>query len=650
MTCITPEIGYPCMSQARWDRGFFRDPYPLTERFYLVAHAPGPKRPPFGIYVLDRWGNRAELYSDEKLSCLEPIPLRPRRKPMKVASVLPTGAKKKTGTLFVQDVYDGMTGIERGRVKCLRVMSVMPWPWQEDGTFRIGMAGNVHRKKVLGVVKVEADGSACFEVPTEENVFFQALDENFMMLQHMPTFINVMPGEYRSCIGCHEPRRKAPPAKLALALRRPPQTIQPQPGDKGPRMVHYTADVQPILDKHCIQCHSGPNPKGHLDLTGEWTQAWNRSYENIFGRGLVSQRDCRYGRAGFRPAPPLSFGSHRSELVEHLRAEPCRSGITREEFIRIVTWIDANVPFYGTYRGKRDIKHKDDPDFRPPPAARRKKTSGRMPSLLCRDHSATLLGGQRPTTKRSRAPEYGVLDSPSPSRDQPRSSRMVLRLSMPFLWLSSHIYEETVDGGAWALARFLHRNQLPGEKEKNALADNRPRLLAPERRRANASRSLCEAFFSFSPTSGTHGAQKRAKAHSPSLLQDHARVSFIVSVFPARAFEARHEARPYDLPALRTERVGARRCLARGRPTRPPPRAARERPALVEPEPIPEAGRGRHRGLPLPSLPPAIPVARGHIPRHGPGAGGTWPTSAAAVASARWRPRLMSSSCGSPAR
>jgi len=48
-----------------------------------------------------------------------------------------------------------------------------------------------------------------------------------------------------------------------------------------------------------------------------------------------------------------------------------------------------------------------------------------------------------------------------------------------------HIHEETRDGGApgvWALARFLHRNQLPGEKEKNASAGSQLRLLVPKSR------------------------------------------------------------------------------------------------------------------------------------------------------------------------
>jgi len=69
--------------------------------------------------------------------------------------------------------------------------------------------------------------------------------------------------------------------------------------------------------------------------------------------------------------------------------------------------------------------------------------------------------------------------------------------------------------GVWALARFLRRNQLPGEKEKNALAGCRLPPLVPKVHIPNALRPRGKAFFSFSPALGTHGAQKRAKAHSP---------------------------------------------------------------------------------------------------------------------------------------
>jgi len=71
---------------------------------------------------------------------------------------------------------------------------------------------------------------------------------------------------------------------------------------------------------------------------------------------------------------------------------------------------------------------------------------------------------------------------------------------------------------AWVLARFLHRKQLPGEKEKNALARCQPRPVVPRPRRPSALRPFGKAFFSFSPPSGSHDAKKRAKAHTPNSI------------------------------------------------------------------------------------------------------------------------------------
>lgn len=382
MKCITPELGYPCMAHPIYHFGFFMDPYPFSEKFFLVSHAPGaiPRtRANYGIYLLDAWGNRAKLCEDEKLNCYEPIPLRPRRKPPELAPVFRPEKQiasqmpgvKPTGTLFLQDVYEGLTGIERGRVKYLRVIGPLAQPWGSDHMNRIGLNVDVHRKRVYGVVNVHEDGSAYFQVPAEENILFQALDENYMALQHMATFINMMPGESRSCIGCHEHRRNAPRSRSArpIAMAGPPQQIVPQPGDTGPREVDYAADVQPILNRRCVGCHGDKDPKGNLTLTGEPTPRWNRSYENIIGKELIAYMDCRYGRAGYRSVPPLTHFSPKSKLISQIRREPCKSNITAEEIIKIVTWVDTNAPYYGTYRGKRDLKDKDDPDFRALPLA-----------------------------------------------------------------------------------------------------------------------------------------------------------------------------------------------------------------------------------------------------------------------------------------
>jgi len=389
MTNLTPELGYPGMSHHPSGRtfGYFKEPYPLSETCFLVSHNLHPKdhEPTgYGIYVLDAWGNRAELYRDPNISCFQPTPLRPRRKP----TVIPRVAKryeteqKTLGTLFMQDVYQGMTGIRRGRVKYLRVMEAIGVSWddgwrsdqQRDGAglqaSAVSLRCDVNIKKTHGIATVHEDGSAHFTVPAEKNLFFQALDEDYMELQRMRTFVNLMPGEKRSCIGCHEYRTSAPPLKPAgpMALRRPAETLRPQPGDAGPRTVHYALDIRPILDKHCVGCHGGQEPRGELDLSGELTKLYDRSYENFIDKGLVSHLNDGYGAANVAPEQPLTFGSHRSRLVERIRKAPCKANLTREEFIRFVTWIDSNASYYGTHRGKKNIKWKDDPDFRPLPA------------------------------------------------------------------------------------------------------------------------------------------------------------------------------------------------------------------------------------------------------------------------------------------
>ena len=45
----------------------------------------------------------------------------------------PTSDYEATGTMFIQDIYQGMTGIERGQVKYVRVMGNLEWPWDQTG-------------------------------------------------------------------------------------------------------------------------------------------------------------------------------------------------------------------------------------------------------------------------------------------------------------------------------------------------------------------------------------------------------------------------------------------------------------------------------------------------------------------------------------
>ena len=113
-----------------------------------------------------------------------------------------------------------------------------------------------------GVVPVEEDGSAHFVVPAGANIFLQALDENYFAVQTERTYVNYMPGEQRSCVGCHETPADASSAISAghplKALARPPSVPGPQPGEsRGARPLDYATDVQPVWDRHCVSCHAG---------------------------------------------------------------------------------------------------------------------------------------------------------------------------------------------------------------------------------------------------------------------------------------------------------------------------------------------------------------------------------------------------------
>ena len=55
-----------------------------------------------------------------------------------------------------------------------------------------------------------------------------------------------------------------------MALGRPPSTIVP--GPEGSKPFSYPLLVQPVLDRHCVQCHTADVPKeksGGVVLTGE---------------------------------------------------------------------------------------------------------------------------------------------------------------------------------------------------------------------------------------------------------------------------------------------------------------------------------------------------------------------------------------------
>jgi hypothetical protein len=394
MTYITPDLdiqaegGFSRREDGGWtwvqDGPIYADPYPLSEAFYLVACNPDrvwndPQG--YGLYLVDEFGNRVPIYRDPGTSCWQPVPLRPRMRPPVIPSVLPppTDPPQTRGTLVLADVYDGLDGIERGAVKYLRVLEQVPRPWSARRRWDGDVYDQQHAvitkdthlglKVLHGVVPVEADGSAHFTVPADRNIYFEALDGDYMELQRMRTYVNLRPGETRACAGCHKLHNLAPPLARPLALRHEALPPGPQPGEAAPRPIHYPTDVQPVLNAHCIRCHGGDDPAGHLDLSGEPTELFCRSYESILARGLVhviGENHPKVGNAEL--APPKTLGAHASKLIEVVRAGHHGVQLDLAEWVRLVTWVDTNAQYYGSYFGRRNLKYRDLPDFRPAPS------------------------------------------------------------------------------------------------------------------------------------------------------------------------------------------------------------------------------------------------------------------------------------------
>ena len=354
----------------------YQDPCPLNEQLFLVTFGGRPKNKA-ALYLYDRAGNRKcvlEAASGRGIHSAQPCAARVRPQVIADRSVTPNWKSgvdlherllsdpdwSQKSTLLLQDVYQGLEPeIKRGRIKYLAVMEQVTQSHPRGGAIGVGTIWYVNR--CIGIVPIEADGSAHFEAPALRSLYFHVLDKEGRMLMTQGSDFHTMPGEVRSCIGCHEQRKGAisPPgdASQALAARKPPvRPVMPDWDTNG--IIEYESVVQPVLDQYCVRCHSGRRPKGNLNLTGDRTTAYNMSYMELTDRMLVHFTPGT-GRTHAQPSndydeqAPLSRGSVLSKVTGHiLDPKHCGKVIPFEDRLKVFLWIDSNVPFYSHYRQK----------------------------------------------------------------------------------------------------------------------------------------------------------------------------------------------------------------------------------------------------------------------------------------------------------
>ncbi len=391
-----PEGGVPDQG------GFYRTPWPLSEKCFLVSYTDQPHPSHYAAYYIDVWGNKELLHRDPQQDVLCPMPLRKRPFPPILPSQI--DPQHDYAVCYLDDVTRDMPEVAAGTVRYIRISERLQWYFsKQDNTGPVRWTpGTQHSRnfgywswsptRVIGTVPVESDGSAYFKVPVGMAVYFQALDENMMEIRRMRSHVEFQPGELRGCVGCHETKEYVPRAQsrsASLAMQRPPSQPTPPPwGDVA--LIDYEVLIQPIFDQHCVRCH-GAEPQHKLDLTATRDpHGFVQSYRSLFG--LPGDVPTPLGE-GFREAnpdmpllqpeegnlyetvkagiyvpggllclsnhmsgpevtAPKQFGSHRSRLVLTLLQDETHRrevALTEDQWETLVTWVDANAPYSGRF-------------------------------------------------------------------------------------------------------------------------------------------------------------------------------------------------------------------------------------------------------------------------------------------------------------
>lgn len=371
---VTPEVGFP---ESQGGGQVYGTPWPLDENFYLCVYDPdmqpdagrqgqGYRRGEYGIYLADAFGNKELLYRDPAISCLSPMPVKGRPVPPRIPQIVlpdpatdpvvrPTlDAKREPAeaTVAIMNIYNSLKPWPEGtRITDVRVLQVLPMT-VPSGSIRphetaIREASSrdsvVPVRYVLGTAPVEKDGSAFFRVPANREIFFQAIDDKGMAVQSMRSATQLHAGETLSCGGCHDRRHEAPsmPGPRPLALRRAPSRLKPDVDGTNP--FSYPRLVQPVLDRHCVPCHSENVGKAPNLAREPYHQNWYASY-NTLVNGFAFHD---YGNP--HRTTPGEFGARASKLFRMLQQGHHDVRLPQEDLHRITLWLDCASLFYGVY-------------------------------------------------------------------------------------------------------------------------------------------------------------------------------------------------------------------------------------------------------------------------------------------------------------
>ncbi len=380
ITRLTPKVCFP--ESEGTPNESYATPYPITDRLFFVSHTKESytyqgkiqKANAFSLYLainLDEniLGNniyKMLILKDNKVSIFSPIPIQNRPVPPVIPSSLNSKDTNPMGTYLIQNVYQSTANIPKGTVKGIRINEILNQPTAKK--HNRSAVNNEATKKIIGTVPVNANGSAYFEAPAGKPLQLQLLDKNGEAVMTMRSFIYLHPGEFASCLGCHEPRDKTPVmdsrnfrlSNLKLSQITPPKG----PKYKETEGFNFGRTVQPVLDKNCISCHGldSRKTKGSVNLLGKIKRFSFRQigagslYTSISYNTLIKNpKIYKPLRRNYEPAFSVykDFFSPNSILPKMLRKGHGKTHLTKDEIQRVTDWLDVNGQFYGNYSFNR---------------------------------------------------------------------------------------------------------------------------------------------------------------------------------------------------------------------------------------------------------------------------------------------------------
>ena len=411
--------------------GRYTTPYPLwdgTNRALVswTPHQPAQARnpltgemetveglPQYGIYMFDlgRQTLRPVVPPEPGRALLDPVAVQPHPRPNIIAdkSLDATLAAQGMGILNVKSVYDtDFLGIMSDRVlvdgeciprdgqgrpdlaqlithplqatnpgdcarpaRFLRVARAVPTP--PGMSTREISENRFEMQQLLGYVPIEPDGSFRIKVPADTALAISVVDEKGRALQTHTNWIQVRPGETRTCNGCHSPRRATEPLNQLGVQGQPFSTLlrsdwTPSVDRESMAEVHFAQDssivdlMQDMVYREHWQCDPAAAPGSgndcgrevlRIDYSGLTTPApvngiidyethiqplWGKVRPDLLGQGqdgsCVDCHDSNQAAAGLDLRNTLYGNGRMVSYQELLLGDPVLDPVTGQPQIR----------------------------------------------------------------------------------------------------------------------------------------------------------------------------------------------------------------------------------------------------------------------------------------------------------------------------